>query len=74
MKIALVTGASRGIGRACSLKLAEMGYYIIINFQSNEAEALNTLKMVREKGSDGEILKFDVANPSEVEAAIADWQ
>ena len=45
MKIALVTGASRGIGRACSLKLAEMGYYIIINYQSNEAEALNTLKI-----------------------------
>ena len=74
MKVALVTGASRGIGRACAVKLAEMGYYVIINFQSNEAEALNTLKMVREKNSDGEIMKFDVANPSEVEKSIADWQ
>lgn len=74
MKIALVTGASRGIGRACAVKLAEMGYYVIINFQSNETEALNTLKMVREKGSDGEIMKFDVANSDEVEKSISDWQ
>ncbi|MBO4530243.1 MAG: 3-oxoacyl-ACP reductase FabG [Paludibacteraceae bacterium] len=74
MKVALVTGASRGIGRACAVKLAEMGYYVIINFQSNEAEALNTLKLVREKNSDGEIMKFDVANPSEVEKSITDWQ
>ena len=74
MKVALVTGASRGIGRACAVKLAEMGYYIIINYQSNEAEALNTLKLVQEKGSDGEIMKFDVSQPSEVEKSIADWQ
>ena len=74
MKVALVTGASRGLGRACAVKLAEMGYYVIINFQSNEAEALNTLKLVREKNSDGEIMKFDVANPSEVEKSITDWQ
>lgn len=74
MKVALVTGASRGIGRACAVKLAEMGYYVIINFQSNETEALNTLKMVQEKGSDGEIMKFDVSQPAEVERAITDWQ
>ena len=70
MKVALVTGGSRGIGRACSVKLAEMGYYILINYQSNETEALNTLAMVREKGSDGEIIKFDVANSEEVEKNI----
>ena len=74
MKVALVTGASRGIGRACAVKLAEMGYYVIINYQSNEAEALNTLKMVRDKGSNGEIMKFDVANAGEVEKSITDWQ
>lgn len=74
MKVALVTGASRGIGRACAVKLAEMGFYVIINYQSNEAEALNTLNMVREKGSDGEIMKFDVANADEVEKSITDWQ
>ncbi len=74
MKVALVTGASRGIGRACAVKLAEMGYYVIINYQSNEAEALNTLKLVQEKGSNGEIMKFDVAVASDVEKSIQDWQ
>ncbi|MCQ2218513.1 MAG: 3-oxoacyl-ACP reductase FabG [Paludibacteraceae bacterium] len=74
MKVALVTGGSRGIGRACSVKLAEMGYYILINYQSNEAEANNTLALVREKGSDGEIIRFDVSQKEEVEGAIAKWQ
>jgi 3-oxoacyl-[acyl-carrier protein] reductase len=72
--VALVTGGSRGIGRACSIKLAEMGYYILINYQSNETEALNTLAMLREKGSDGEIIKFDVSSVEEVEKAISQWQ
>ncbi|MDR1729596.1 MAG: 3-oxoacyl-ACP reductase FabG [Prevotellaceae bacterium] len=74
MMVALVTGGSRGIGRACSIKLAEMGYYILINYQSNETEALNTLAMLREKGSDGEIIKFDVSSVEEVEKAISQWQ
>ena len=74
MKVALVTGGSRGIGRACSIKLAEMGYNVLINYQSNETEALNTLAMVREKGVDGEIIKFDVSNAAEVENAISGWQ
>ena len=39
MKYALVTGGSRGIGRAVCLKLAEMGYHILINYQSNDTEA-----------------------------------
>ena len=74
MKVALVTGGSRGIGRACSIRLAEMGYYILINYQSNETEALNTLAMVREKGSDGEIIKFDVSKSEDVENVISAWQ
>lgn len=74
MKVALVTGGSRGIGRACAVKLAEMGYYILINYQSNETEANNTLALVREKGSDGEIIRFDVSQKEEVEAAIEKWQ
>lgn len=74
MKVALVTGGSRGIGRACSVKLAEMGYYILINYQSNETEANNTLALVREKGSDGEIIRFDVSKKEEVENALTQWQ
>ena len=53
MKYALVTGGSRGIGRAVCLKLAEMGYHILINYQSNDTEAEATLQQIREQGSDG---------------------
>ena len=52
MKYALVTGGSRGIGRAVSCKLAEMGYFILINYQNNDAEAEKTLQLVQEKGRD----------------------
>ena len=51
MKYALVTGGSRGIGRAVCLKLAEMGYHILINYQSNDTEAEATLQQIREQGS-----------------------
>ena len=66
MKFALVTGGSRGIGRAVCTRLAGMGYHILINYKSNETEANNTLAMVREKGVDGEIIQFDVAKKEEV--------
>lgn len=73
MKIALVTGGSRGIGKAICVRLAELGYFILVNYNSSPAEGENTLALVREKGSDGELLKFDVSNPSEVETAISGW-
>ncbi|MBQ0028848.1 MAG: 3-oxoacyl-ACP reductase FabG [Bacteroidales bacterium] len=74
MNIALITGGSRGIGRACAIKLAQMGYYVLINYRSNDAEANATLEQVRAAGSDGELLKFDVGNKESVETAIAKWQ
>lgn len=73
MKYALVTGGSRGIGRAICLSLAESGYNLLINYKSNIAEAEKTLALVREKGSDGEILKFDVGNGAEIEKVLGDW-
>jgi 3-oxoacyl-[acyl-carrier protein] reductase len=73
MKYALVTGGSRGIGRAVSVKLAEMGYQILINYKSNETEALNTLALVKAKGSDGELLKFDVSSKADVDAVLGGW-
>lgn len=73
MKYALVTGASRGIGRAVCLKLAEAGYRLLINYKSNDAEAENTLKLIREKGSDGEFLKFDVSDKAAVDAVLGAW-
>ena len=74
MNFALVTGGSRGIGRAVALRLARMGYKIIINYQSNNAAAEETLALIRETGSDGELLKFDVSNREETTAALEKWQ
>lgn len=74
MKYALVTGASRGIGRAVSVKLASMGFNILINYTSNDQKAEETLAMVREAGSDGELMKFDVSNAEDTAYAIRKWQ
>ena len=70
-KLAIVTGASRGIGRATAVELAGTGYYIVINYNANEEAAKETLAQVRSAGSDGEIQKFDVANAEEVKEAVA---
>ena len=74
MKYALVTGGSRGIGRAVSVALAEKGYTIIINYRSNQVEAEETLRLVREAGSDGEFLPFNVADREATAAALEGWQ
>jgi 3-oxoacyl-[acyl-carrier protein] reductase len=73
MKYALVTGGSRGIGRAVSIKLAEMGYHILVNYRNNDKEADITLQQIREKGSVGERMKFDVANEDAVSSALSGW-
>lgn len=73
-KYALVTGASRGIGRSISLKLAECGYNIVINYLSNTSEAEKTLEMVKEKGVGAELLKFDVADNIAVTQAMSEWR
>lgn len=73
-KYALVTGGSRGIGRAVCIKLAQMGYHILINYQSNKIEAEKTLEAVIASGSNGEILCFDVANNEATLSALTLWQ
>jgi len=73
MKCALITGGSRGIGRAICYKLAEMGYYILVNYKTNETEANNTLAHIRENGCDGELLKFDVANKDDINTVLGTW-
>lgn len=74
MKYALVTGGSRGIGRAVCMQLAEMGYPVVINYASNEKAALETKKMVEERGVQAELLQFDVASSQEVEKALDVWK
>ena len=73
MKFALVTGGSRGIGRAVCVKMAEMGYNILINYKANEAEANQTLALIKEKGVDGEIIQFDVSDKNQVQSALGNW-
>lgn len=73
MKYALVTGGSRGIGRSISIKLSTMGYTVLINYQNNDKEAGKTLEMIREKGGDGELLKFNVSNQTEVSNILNMW-
>ena len=74
MKYALVTGASRGLGRAVALRLAKDGFAVIINYQSNKEAAEETLKLVQEAGGNGELLPFDVADSKAIEAALESWQ
>ncbi|MBN1145071.1 MAG: 3-oxoacyl-ACP reductase FabG [Bacteroidales bacterium] len=74
MKYALVTGGSRGIGKAVCVKLAAMGYHVLINYLRNKEEAQNTLTLVQEAGSNGDLLQFDVTDSSQVEAALTQWQ
>ncbi len=73
-RYALVTGASRGIGRAVAVKLAEMGYTILINYASNTAAAEQTLARVQEVGSEGELMPFDVTDAAAVESALTAWK
>lgn len=74
MKSALITGGSRGIGRAICEKLAEESdYHIIINYHSNQAAAEETLKKVQEKGATGEIIQFNVADAEDVVAKLNNW-
>jgi 3-oxoacyl-[acyl-carrier protein] reductase len=73
MKIALVTGGSRGIGRAISLRLAANGYHVIVNYKSNNAEAEKTLSLIRDQGNSCELLPFNVADRSDIKDALGSW-
>ncbi len=74
MKYALVTGGSRGIGRAVCLQLAEMGYPVVINYAHNQQAAEETKTMVEAKGVVAELLPFDVSDGDATESAIVQWQ
>ncbi len=74
MKYILVTGGSRGIGRAVCKRLASMGMPIIINYNSNHTSAQETKAMVERMGGSAELLPFNVADKAEVEKAIGGWE
>ena len=71
-QIAIVTGGSRGIGRAIAVDLAAHGYQMVITYKANDEAAAETLRLIREAGGNGEAVKFDVGNAAEAEGAVND--
>ena len=69
-KVAIITGASRGIGRATAVELAQAGYFIVINYKENEQAAFETLRLVEEVGGAGEMCRFDVVDPDRTKENI----
>ena len=71
-KLALVTGGSRGIGKACALELAKAGYDVVINYAGNVDAANKTVEEIKALGVDSAAYKFDVSNKEQVDAGIAE--
>ena len=75
MKCAIITGGSRGIGRSICEKLAvDSPYHILINYQSNEQAAQETLESVQRLGGTGQLLRFDVTDKEQTERVLSQWQ
>lgn len=73
MRYALITGGSRGIGRAICQKMAQLGYYVLVNFKTRKEEGLQTLELITQSGGQGEILPFDVSNRQQVREILGGW-
>lgn len=69
-KVAVVTGGSRGIGRAISLVLARAGAHVVVNYAGNEAKARETIDAIAQAGGRGELKQFDVADEEAVQQAF----
>jgi enoyl-[acyl-carrier protein] reductase III len=67
-KTALITGGSRGIGRATALEMASQGYNIVVNYKKNEAAAYEVLEEVKKRGVSGIAIAADLENPNEIRA------
>lgn len=69
-KVALVTGASRGIGRACAIKLGEAGYKVAVNYNSNEAAANEVVEKIKAAGSEAVAIKANVSDLAQVKTMM----
>ena len=69
-KVALVTGASRGIGKAIAISLGELGAEVIVNYSASDASAEEVAKSINDKGGSSYKLKFDVSDEESVNTAI----
>ncbi len=73
MKYVLVTGASRGIGRAIAIRMAREGFSVLINYHSNQVAAEDTLRQIVDEGGSAELMQFDVSDAVAIEAALEKW-
>jgi 3-oxoacyl-[acyl-carrier protein] reductase len=73
-KTAVVTGGSRGIGRAISVVLADAGATVIVNYRTGEAEARSTLEQIVARGGRASLAPFDVSDPDAVDGALSKIQ
>lgn len=71
---ALVTGGSRGIGKAISIKLAADGFYVLINYKSSKKEAESTLDEIRKNKGNGELIQFDVSDAEQIRSILGKWK
>lgn len=71
-KVALVTGASRGIGRACAIALGQKGYTVIVNYNSNSEAAEEVCRLINEVGSEAQAVKADVSDLNQVKTMVRD--
>ena len=74
MKYALVTGGSRGIGKAISLKLASQGIPVLVNYLKNQEAAQAVVDEINNNGGHAEMLHFDVSVPQSIESALEVWE
>lgn len=72
MKVAIVTGASKGIGKACALRLARDGFTVVVNYSSSDEAAAETLDLIKAEGGDGMVYKANVADLAQVKAMVRD--
>lgn len=69
-KVALVTGASRGIGRACAIKLGKEGYKVVVNYNSNDGAANEVVEAIKSDGGEAIAIKANVSDVNEVKTLI----
>lgn len=72
-RYALITGASRGIGRAIAIELAKDGCSILLNYKSNHAAAEEAKRLIEQAGGEAELMPFDVSQPDAINAALDAW-